>query len=99
MFLDTSVLQFVFLPMILPIVKILGIDLVHFGVLISLNMMIGLTTPPFGFLLFVVAGISKTPFVDIVREILPMIGVLVIVLLLVTFIPELVLFIPNLVSQ
>jgi len=99
MFLDTSVLQFVFLPMILPIVKILGIDLVHFGVLISLNMMIGLTTPPFGFLLFVVAGISKTPFVDIVREILPMIAVLVVVLLLVTFIPELVLFIPNLVSQ
>jgi len=95
MFLDTSTLQFIFIPMVLPIVNAVGIDLVHFGVVISLNMMIGLSTPPFGFLLFITSGISKTPMVDIVREILPMVGVLLIVLFLITFIPDIVLFVPR----
>lgn len=95
MFLDTAVLQFVFLPMVIPIVRLLGIDMVHFGVLICLNMMIGLSTPPFGFLLFITAGISNTPFVKITKEILPMIVVLLVLLMLVTFVPDIVLFIPN----
>lgn len=95
MFLDTAVLQFVFLPMVIPIIRLLGIDMVHFGVLICLNMMIGLSTPPFGFLLFITAGISNTPFVKITKEILPMIVVLLALLMLVTFVPEIVLFIPN----
>ncbi len=96
MFLDTSTLQFIFLPMVLPIVNAVGIDLVHFGVVISLNMMIGLSTPPFGFLLFITSGISKTPLGDIIREILPMVAVLLLVLFIITFIPEIVLFLPNL---
>jgi tripartite ATP-independent transporter DctM subunit len=96
MFLDTSTLQFIFLPMVLPIVNAVGIDLVHFGVVISLNMMIGLSTPPFGFLLFITSGISKTPIVDIIREILPMVVVLLIVLFIITFIPQIVLFLPGL---
>ena len=96
MFLDTSTLQFIFIPMVLPIVNAVGIDLVHFGVVISLNMMIGLSTPPFGFLLFITSGISRTPLVDIIKEILPMVGVLLIVLFLITFIPEIVLFVPHL---
>ncbi len=95
MFLDTSTLQFVFLPMVIPIVSAVGIDLVHFGVVICLNMMIGLSTPPFGFLLFITSGISKTPLKDIVVEILPMILVLLVVLFLITFIPDIVLFVPR----
>jgi len=98
MFLDTSTLQFVFLPMVIPIVSAVGIDMVHFGVVICLNMMIGLSTPPFGFLLFIVAGISKTPLKDIIREVLPMVGILIILLFLITFIPDLVMFIPRMMK-
>lgn len=95
MFLDTSTLQFVFLPMVIPIVNAVGIDLIHFGVVICLNMMIGLSTPPFGFLLFITAGISKTPLKDIVREIFPMTAMLIILLFVITFVPDIVLFVPR----
>ena len=95
MFIDTSCLQVVFVPMVLPMVNAMGIDLVHFGVVIVLNMMIGLSTPPFGMLLFIVSGISDTPLQIIIKEIFPMILVLIIVLLMVTYIPDIVLFIPR----
>ncbi|MFH2113969.1 MAG: TRAP transporter large permease subunit, partial [Spirochaetota bacterium] len=96
MFIDTMAITLVFIPIVLPLVKTLGIDLTHFGVIIVINMMVGLTTPPFGMLLFVVSGISKTPLKHIIREILPMIFVIITVLFLLTYIPELVLFIPRL---
>jgi tripartite ATP-independent transporter DctM subunit len=99
MFIDTMAITLVFIPMVLPLVELLGIDLVHFGVLIVLNMMIGLTTPPFGVLLFIVSGISKTPLKDVIRECLPMTIVLIIVLFIVTYIPEVVLFVPNFLGQ
>jgi len=95
MFIDTMAITLVFIPMVLPMVEALGIDLVHFGVVIVLNMMIGLLTPPFGVLLFIVAGISGAPLREIIKECLPMILVLIGVLLLLTYVPELVLFIPN----
>ncbi|HDK26674.1 MAG TPA: TRAP transporter large permease [Candidatus Atribacteria bacterium] len=95
MFVDTSCIQVVFVPMVLPLVKAMGIDLVHFGVMIVLNMMIGLSTPPFGMLLFIVSGISGTPLRTVIKEIFPMILVLIIVLLMVTYIPAIVLFIPR----
>ncbi|RLC38795.1 MAG: TRAP transporter large permease [Candidatus Nealsonbacteria bacterium] len=95
MFVDTSCIQVVFVPMVLPLVKAMGIDLVHFGVMIVLNMMIGLSTPPFGMLLFIVSGISGTPLRTVIKEIFPMILVLIIVLLMVTYIPDIVLFIPR----
>ncbi|MBE3126837.1 MAG: TRAP transporter large permease [Candidatus Atribacteria bacterium] len=95
MFVDTSCIQVVFVPMVLPLVKALGIDLVHFGVVIVLNMMIGLSTPPFGMLLFIVSGISGTPLKIIIKEIFPMLLVLIGVLFLITYIPEIVMFIPN----
>ncbi len=95
MFIDTSVITVVFIPMVLPLVKSLGIDLVHFGVVIVLNMMIGLSTPPMGMLLFIVSGISNTPLKIIIKEAIPMILVLLGVLLLITYIPELVLFVPQ----
>ena len=95
MFVDTSCIQVVFVPMVLPLVKAMGIDLVHFGVVIVLNMMIGLSTPPFGMLLFIVSGISGTPLRTVIKEIFPMLLVLIIVLLMVTYIPDIVLFIPR----
>jgi TRAP-type C4-dicarboxylate transport system permease large subunit len=59
--------------MVLPLVEQLGINLVHFAVIVILNIMIGLSIPPFGMLLFIVSGISNTPLTLIIKEILPMV--------------------------
>ena len=95
MFIDVNTITLVFIPIVLPMVSALGIDLVHFGVVIVLNMMIGLSTPPYGGLLFVTSGISGTPLGTIIKELLPMLGVLILVLLLTTYIPSLVMFLPQ----
>jgi len=95
MFVDTSVIQLVFIPIALPLVQAMGIDLVHFGIITTLNMMIGLSTPPFGMLLFIVSGISDTPLGGIIKETMPMVCVMLLVLFFVTYFPEFVLFIPN----
>jgi tripartite ATP-independent transporter DctM subunit len=95
MFIDTMAITLVFIPMVLPLVKLLGIDLVHFGVVIVLNMMIGLSTPPFGMLLFIVSGISGAPLKSIIKEIFPMLLVLIGVLFLITYVPWFVLYLPG----
>jgi tripartite ATP-independent transporter DctM subunit len=95
MFVDTMTIILVFIPIVLPLIKALGIDLVHFGVVITLNMMIGLSTPPFGMLLFVVSGISETSLKVVIKAITPMLFVLFGVLFLITYIPQLVTFIPD----
>ena len=92
---DVSTIQYVFVPMVLPLVKMFGIDLVHFGVVICLNMMIGLSTPPFGMVLFIVTGIGKTQMSKVIREILPMVLIMIFLLLLCTYIPQIIMFIPN----
>jgi len=97
-FLDTMILLLVVIPMILPAVKALGIDLVHFGVVIVLNMMIGLCTPPYGMLLFTVSGLTKTPLGAIIREIFPFLWILIGVLFLITYVPSLVLFLPRILG-
>lgn len=96
---DVNVSQFVVVPIILPLVKYFNIDMVHFGVMICLNMMIGLLTPPFGMLLFIVAGIGKVSMQDLIRETMPLIIAEMIVLFIVTFIPLTVLFIPNVLMK
>jgi len=96
MFLDASVLLLVGIPIIMPIVNAAGIDLVHFGVVIVLNIMIGLVTPPFGVLLFIVKGLVDAPMSAIVREALPLLFALVVSLLLIVFFPDLVLWLPTL---
>jgi tripartite ATP-independent transporter DctM subunit len=95
MFVDTMTIILVFIPIVLPLIEALGIDLVHFGVVITLNMMIGLSTPPFGMLLFVVSGISDTSLKVVIKAITPMLFVLFGVLFLITFVPQLVTFIPD----
>jgi TRAP-type C4-dicarboxylate transport system permease large subunit len=78
-------------------VKHFNIDLVHFGVMICLNMMIGLLTPPFGMLLFITAGIGKVSMRDLIRETMPLIAVLLVALTIITYIPQTVLLLTNLV--
>jgi tripartite ATP-independent transporter DctM subunit len=99
MFIDTSTITVVFIPMVLPLVQALGIDLIHFGVVVVLNMMIGLSTPPFGMLLFIVSGISGAPIRGMIKEIFPMLIAMLIVLALVTFVPDIVLILPRLIGR
>jgi tripartite ATP-independent transporter DctM subunit len=93
--LDVAVMLLVFVPMLVPTAQALGIDLVHFGVLVVVNMMIGLVTPPFGMLLFVTSVLSGIPVRALVREGLPFTAVLLLALLLLTLFPQLVLWLPQ----
>ena len=95
MFIDTSVIQVVFIPILLPIAKAFGIDLVHFGLVVIFNMMIGLSTPPFGMLLFITSGISGTPLKEVIKEIVGPLVTMLIVLVIITYFPEVVLFLPK----
>jgi C4-dicarboxylate transporter DctM subunit len=84
-------------PMILPIALKAGIDPVHLGVVMSFNLTIGLITPPFGSIMFVMCGISRISIYEFSREAVPFIAILVLTLALITYVPEVVLFLPNLV--
>ena len=94
-FLDVSVLLLVFVPMLLPAAKLLGVDLVHFGVLVVLNMMIGLIHPPFGMLLFVTKALTGIPIGEMVREGWLFLVMLLGLLLCITLFPEIVLWLPH----
>lgn len=94
-FLDVSVLLLVFVPMLLPAAKLLGVDLVHFGVLVVLNMMIGLIHPPFGMLLFVTKALTGIPIGEMMREGWPFLVMLLALLLVMTFFPQIVLWLPQ----
>ncbi len=95
MFMDVSTIQLVFVPMVIPLVKAMNIDLVHFGIVIVLNMMIGLSTPPFGMLLFVVSGIAKINLKELIKDIAPMLIIMIVILFLITYIPEIAMWIPS----
>jgi tripartite ATP-independent transporter DctM subunit len=92
---NQNVIMLVFVPIVLPAVAAMHIDPVHFGVVIVVNKMIGLTTPPYGGLLFVTSAVSGTPLPAIVREIWPMLIMLFIVLFLITYVPATVMMLPN----
>jgi tripartite ATP-independent transporter DctM subunit len=93
--LDATTIILVIIPLFIPTCRILGIDLVHFGVVAVVNCMIGLITPPYGMLLFVINGATGIPIRSIVREVLPYIAVLVFVLVFLIFIPGLTLWLPR----
>ena len=93
--LDASTIILVILPLFIPTCRVLGIDLVHFGVVAVVNCMIGLITPPYGIVLFVINAITGIPLRSIIREVWPFIGVLVVALALMILFPEIVLWIPR----
>lgn len=97
-FVDVNVSQMVFLPIFIPLLAQYGIDPVHFGVLIVLNMMIGLLTPPFGMLLFVVSGLAKISLKSLIKEVVPQIIYLIAALAIITYIPQTVLWLTNLID-
>jgi tripartite ATP-independent transporter DctM subunit len=94
-FLDATTMLLVLVPIILPSMKAMGIDLVHFGVVIVVNMMIGLITPPYGVLLFVINSLTGIELASIIREMWSFIAILVVALLLMILIPDIVLWLPH----
>ena len=94
--LEPTAAMLILMPIFLPICNSLGVNLVHFGLIVVLNLMIGLLTPPVGLVLNVIAGLVKIPFERIFIATLPFLVPLIIVLLLITYFPGLVLFIPRL---
>jgi TRAP-type C4-dicarboxylate transport system permease large subunit len=94
---ETTSAIMILTPVLVPITISFGIDPVHFGIIMILNLMIGLMTPPVGMVLYVLSGVSKVPFEQIVKAIWPYIIVLTIVLFIFTYVPVIVLFLPNLV--
>jgi tripartite ATP-independent transporter DctM subunit len=95
-FLEGTTILLVIVPVLLPTAQLLGVDPVHFGVMAVLNIMIGLVTPPFGLLLFMMVRIADVPLRDLVREIIPFLAVMLGALALITLFPDLVLFLPRL---
>ena len=93
--LDASTILLVIVPILIPAARALGIDMVHFGVVVVVNLMIGLITPPYGLLLFVVSNITKAPLRRIVSDAVPFIVALVIALAIITFVPQVVLWLPR----
>lgn len=95
MIMEPGAILTLMLPVLLPIANGLGLDLVHFGVMIVLNLMIGQVTPPFGVCLFVISDVNKIKLEKLYRSILPFLVPLLLTLLLVTYIPSVVTWLPN----
>jgi tripartite ATP-independent transporter DctM subunit len=96
--LEGSTILLVVVPIFIPTAKALGIDLVHFGVVVVVNIMIGLLTPPYGLLLFVLANMTKQPLGAIVREAAPFIIAALLVLAIITAVPDSILWLPRLIG-
>lgn len=95
-FMEGIAVMLLTIPVFMPLVARVGVDPVHFGVLMTLNLMIGLLTPPVGMCLYAVSSISQVPLWPLARELWPYIAALLVSLALITYIPGLVLWIPNL---
>lgn len=98
-FMETLGIMLLTVPILLPVVTQIGVDPVHFGVMMTLNLMIGQLTPPFGICLYCVSNVSKISVFDLVKEVWPFIVALLVVLLLITFIPPITMYLPNLMMK
>lgn len=94
-FIDVSAILLIVVPIVLPLVQAAGIDLVHFGVVTVLNLMIALDTPPYGETTFITSAISGTPLPDVIREMIKFVAFELIALFIITYIPDTVLWIPR----
>lgn len=95
MIMDTSPILYIVLPLMLTAIKAYDINLVHFGVIFTVNTMVGMCTPPYGILCFISANIGKANLKDVFKEVLPMAALLIVILILLTYIPQLSLFLPS----
>lgn len=93
---DTIAILVILTPLLMPVAVQLGIDPVHFGIMVVFNLSVGLLTPPVGYALFVASSIAKTSVGQVTRAILPLLAIKILVLLVVTYIPFITMFLPNL---
>jgi tripartite ATP-independent transporter DctM subunit len=96
--LEGGTVLLVVVPILIPAAQALGIDMVHFGLVVTINLMIGLITPPYGLLLFITASMARTPITAIIKETTPFIVVLVGALFFITYVPDSVLWLPRLLG-
>jgi tripartite ATP-independent transporter DctM subunit len=96
--LEGTTILLVIVPVFIPTAKALGIDMVHFGVVVVVNIMLGLVTPPYGLLLFIMTRIAEVSLRDLVLEVLPYLYAMIVALALITFFPGLVLWLPRLLG-
>ena len=97
--LDATVIILVIVPLFIPTCQALGIDLVHFGVLVVVNSMIGLITPPYGILLFVINAVTDIPLKEIIGEIWAFLGVLLAALCIMILFPDVILWLPSILGH
>jgi C4-dicarboxylate transporter DctM subunit len=96
--LEGTAILLIIVPVFIPTAQALGIDMVHFGVMVVINIMLGLVTPPYGLLLFVMKSLTGVPLRDIVRDIVPFLLAMIVALAVITFVPETVLWLPRLLG-
>lgn len=94
--LEGTAVLLIIVPVFIPAAEALGIDLVHFGVVVVVNIMLGLVTPPYGLLLFIMTNISGAPMKHIIRDCLPFLGWMFLSLVVITLFPDFVLWLPRL---
>jgi C4-dicarboxylate transporter DctM subunit len=99
MFLEPTSIILITLPIFLPILKLLGIDVIHFAIIMTVNMELGMITPPVGLNLFVVSGISRAKLEEVVKGVMPFIGLMIVVLVIIVVWPELSLWLPVQMSR
>ena len=96
--LEGTTILLIVVPVLIPTAEALGVDMVHFGIVVVVNIMLGLVTPPYGLLLFVMTNITGVSLSALVREVMPFLWVMIAALAAITFIPDLVLFLPRLLG-
>ncbi|CAN7635531.1 TRAP transporter large permease [Neorhizobium tomejilense] len=96
--LEGTAILLIIVPVFIPTAQALGIDMVHFGVVVVVNIMLGLVTPPYGLLLFIMTNISGVPVKDIIKDAAPFIFWMVVSLVIITFVPDVVLWLPRLMG-
>ena len=95
---EGTAIKLILVPILLPLLSTFGMDLIQFGVVMELNLMIGLITPPVGMSLFLITKLTEVPVVRLVKQLLPYMLCILVVLLLVTYIPQLTMWLPTVLS-
>lgn len=98
-FLDAISITLITIPILLPVLQHLGINLVHFGIILTVNMEVGCITPPVGLNLFVISGATRVPLAEVIRGAFPFVIIGFIQIAIITYVPQFVLFLPNLIMS
>ena len=97
MFIDPNSALLILVPPLFPVAQAMGVDPVHFGMIVTLNISLGMITPPFGLDIFVASSTLNKPVLNIIKGVWPFVFVNILVLLVVTYVPQISLFIPQLI--